>query len=553
MEPPIDFTADSVRNEKVKVLRSLHTPGPKSVVRGQYARGFIEGEEVPGYREEPGVAGDSITETYVAAKLYVDNWRWADTPFYVRAGKRLPRRETTIAIQFQRAPHPPFAEIAGEGLRPNVLLIHVQPDEGVSLAIGAKVPGAGMSIRTVHMDFLYGGAFRTGLPEAYERLILDAMLGDATLFTRSDEVDEQWGLVDAIVAGWKRDRPNFPNYPAGSWGPSSCRRADPPRRPLVEAALMPGVVAQVEKRLAELRVHHAEGTRTSVMTHVAWAPPQWAAAARRTLAGLEELHPSRTILLFPEPRKADGIAVDVELKCYTIPGSEREVCSEVIQLRLGGKRTRVPGSIVQPLLITDLPTFCRWRGLPPWGKPELEQLVDVCDRLVVDSSEWRGLPGAYTKLAALFDRIAVSDIAWGRSVGLARAPASLWPDVKSIKTPLGDRPEGGRAPPRRLAALAPEAAGEALAPLGDGARADRGRRRAGAAAARCRADRERPALGRARRLRPRPDLRGGRAGRLSAPAAGCSSGPPRPLETRGPAPLAQPRGVEPPVPGADSS
>jgi glucose-6-phosphate 1-dehydrogenase len=221
MEPPIDFTADSVRNEKVKVLRSLHTPGPKSVVRGQYGRGFIEGEEVPGYREEDGVESDSNTETFVAAKLYVDNWRWADTPFYVRAGKRLPRRETTIAIQFQRAPHPPFAEIAGEGLRPNVLLIHVQPDEGVSLAIGAKVPGAGMSIRTVHMDFLYGGAFRTGLPEAYERLILDAMLGDATLFTRADEVDEQWALVDSVVAAWKRDRPNFPNYPAGTWGPAA--------------------------------------------------------------------------------------------------------------------------------------------------------------------------------------------------------------------------------------------------------------------------------------------------------------------------------------------
>ena len=219
MEPPIDFTADSVRNEKVKVLRSLHTPGPKSVVRGQYGRGLIEGEDVPGYREEEGVARDSNTETYVAAKLYVDNWRWADTPFYVRAGKRLARRETTIAIQFQRAPHPPFAEIAGEGLRPNVLLIHVQPDEGVSLAVGAKVPGAGMTIRTVHMDFLYGGAFRTGLPEAYERLILDAMLGDATLFTRADEVDEQWGLVDAIVASWRRDRPSFPNYPAGTWGP----------------------------------------------------------------------------------------------------------------------------------------------------------------------------------------------------------------------------------------------------------------------------------------------------------------------------------------------
>ncbi len=221
MEPPIDFTADSVRNEKVKVLRSLHTPGPKSVVRGQYGPGFVEGVEVPGYREEEGVDPESTTETFVAAKLYVDNWRWADTPIYVRAGKRLARRETTIAIQFQRAPHPPFAEIAGDGLRPNVLLIHVQPDEGVSLAIGAKVPGQGMSIRTVHMDFLYGGAFRMGLPEAYERLILDAMVGDATLFTRADEVDEQWALVDTIVAAWKRDRPVFPNYEAGTWGPPS--------------------------------------------------------------------------------------------------------------------------------------------------------------------------------------------------------------------------------------------------------------------------------------------------------------------------------------------
>ncbi len=221
MEPPSDFTADSVRNEKVKVLHSLHTPGPKSVVRGQYGRGFIEGVEVPGYREEEGAAHGSMTETYVAAKLFVDNWRWADTPFYVRMGKRLPRRETTIAIQFKRAPHPPFEEMAVEALRPNVLLIHVQPNEGMSLAIGAKMPGQGMSIQTVHMDFLYGSTFRDGLPEAYERLILDAMLGDATLFTRSDEIEEQWALVDAIVAAWQRDRPAFPNYPAGTWGPPS--------------------------------------------------------------------------------------------------------------------------------------------------------------------------------------------------------------------------------------------------------------------------------------------------------------------------------------------
>ena len=220
MEPPIDFTAESVRNEKVKVLKAMHTPGPKHIVRGQYGPGFVEGEEVRGYREEEGVAHGSMTETFVAAKLFVDNWRWADTPFYVRMGKRLARRETTIAIQFKRAPHPPFDD-GGEGLRPNVLLIHVQPNEGVSLAIGAKVPGQGMTIRTVHMDFLYGGAFREGLPDAYERLILDAMLGEATLFTRSDEIEEQWALVDAIVAFWQRDRPSFPNYPAGTWGPAA--------------------------------------------------------------------------------------------------------------------------------------------------------------------------------------------------------------------------------------------------------------------------------------------------------------------------------------------
>jgi len=221
MEPPIDFRAESVRNEKVKVLKSLHTPGPKSVVRGQYGRGFVEGKEVAAYRDEEGVARDSMTETFVAAKLYADNWRWADTPFYVRAGKRLARRETTIAIEFKRAPHPPFEETAAEELRPNVLLIHIQPDEGVSLAIGAKVPGLGLRIRTVHMDFLYGGAFRMHMPEAYERLILDAMRGDATLFTRTDEVEEQWALVDAIVAAWARDRPAFPNYAAGTWGPPS--------------------------------------------------------------------------------------------------------------------------------------------------------------------------------------------------------------------------------------------------------------------------------------------------------------------------------------------
>jgi glucose-6-phosphate 1-dehydrogenase len=221
MEPPIDFTAQAVRNEKLKVLKALATPAPNEVVRGQYGPGFIEGEPVPGYREEPKVDPDSDIETFVAARLEIENWRWADTPFYIRVGKRLPRRETTIAVEFKRVPHPLFED--ARELRPNVLIVHIQPNEGVSLAIGAKVPGEGMRVRTVHMDFLYGGAFRTGLPEAYERLILDAMLGDATLFTRSDEIEEQWALVDAIVAAWRRDTPSFPNYPAGTWGPQAAQ------------------------------------------------------------------------------------------------------------------------------------------------------------------------------------------------------------------------------------------------------------------------------------------------------------------------------------------
>ena len=216
MEPPIDFEADAVRNEKAKALRAISV---EDVVRGQYGRGFVEGEAVAGYREEEAVNPESMTETFVAAKLRVDNWRWAGTPIFIRAGKRLAKRETTIAIQFERAPHPIFTQ--SDGLRPNVLAVHVQPDEGVSLGIGAKVPGQGMTVRTVNMDFLYGGAFRTGLPEAYERLILDALRGDATLFTRADEIDEQWRIVDSIRARWAEQIPDFPNYEAGTWGPEA--------------------------------------------------------------------------------------------------------------------------------------------------------------------------------------------------------------------------------------------------------------------------------------------------------------------------------------------
>jgi glucose-6-phosphate 1-dehydrogenase len=215
MEPPIDLQADSVRNEKLKVLRAMHTPSPKNVVRGQYGAGLVDGTRVRGYREEPGVAGDSMTETFFAAKLYIDNWRWAGVPFFVRTGKRLPRKDTSIAIQFKPVPHPIFGG-STKRLDPNVLLIGIQPNEGAELMINAKVPGQGLSVSPVKMDFNYDA----DMPEAYERLILEAMLGDATLFTRADEVEEQWSLVDAITPSWTRREPDFPNYRAGSWGPA---------------------------------------------------------------------------------------------------------------------------------------------------------------------------------------------------------------------------------------------------------------------------------------------------------------------------------------------
>ena len=219
MEPSADFAADAVRNEKVKVLKSLAPLEATSVVRGQYGGGPVDGSEVPSYRAEEGVADDSATETYFAAKLHVDNWRWAGTPFYLRCGKRMARRETSIAIQFKRAPHLPFELDANDDVQPNVLLIQIQPGEGVSMTLNAKIPGYGVTIRTVNMDFAYGGSFQTGLPEAYERLILDCMLGDAVLFTRADQVEEQWALVDAVRERWDDEQPPFPNYAAGSWGP----------------------------------------------------------------------------------------------------------------------------------------------------------------------------------------------------------------------------------------------------------------------------------------------------------------------------------------------
>jgi glucose-6-phosphate 1-dehydrogenase len=176
---------------------------------------------VPGYREEPEVDPQSETETYVAGKFYVDDWRWSDVPFYLRTGKRLPKRATEIAVQFKNVPHKLFRDSATDP-EANLLAIRIQPDEGTMLRFAAKIPGLGLDVRSVTMDFTYGSAFAVDSPDAYETLILDALLGDASLFTRADEVEEAWGIVDPIIDAWAdAPSPDFPNYEAGSWGPTA--------------------------------------------------------------------------------------------------------------------------------------------------------------------------------------------------------------------------------------------------------------------------------------------------------------------------------------------
>jgi glucose-6-phosphate 1-dehydrogenase len=223
MEPPVTFNADDVRDEKVKVLEAIRTPRAEELdqmsVRGQYGPGVSGGESVVGYLEEPGVPATSHTETFAALRLEVDNWRWAGVPFYLRTGKRLARKITEIAVTLRPVPHLAFEQEGSLGVRPNQLVMTIQPNEGVSLSLGAKIPGTRMRIRPVNMEFLYGTAFLSQSPEAYERLILDAMRGEATLFTRNDEVEAQWRICDPIVSAWGADARPLPQYPAGSQGP----------------------------------------------------------------------------------------------------------------------------------------------------------------------------------------------------------------------------------------------------------------------------------------------------------------------------------------------
>jgi glucose-6-phosphate 1-dehydrogenase len=224
MEAPTAFAANPVRDEKVKILRSLRPiqgqGATENTLRAQYVAGSVKGERVPGYKDAPGVSADSVTETYLATRLYIDNWRWAGVPFYIRSGKRLPRRVTEVAIQFKQVPLSLFGWKNMAGAAPNVLVLNIQPDEGITLRFGAKAPGPINQIEPVSMEFNYEETFGGDPPEAYERLLLDCMLGDATLFTRTDEVRCAWTFTTGILEGWAQNPlQNLPIYEAGTWGP----------------------------------------------------------------------------------------------------------------------------------------------------------------------------------------------------------------------------------------------------------------------------------------------------------------------------------------------
>lgn len=224
MEPPVSFDADAVRDEKSKLLKSIQPFTAETVgtqtVRGQYGEGTLNGETVPAYRSEPRVAPDSTTETYAALKLTIDNWRWADVPFYLRTGKRLPKRTTEIAVQFKRVPSLLFRQTSVDQLTPNFLVLRIQPDEGINFQFGAKIPGPTVQMGSVNMDFCYADYFGSTPSTGYETLLYDCMIGDATLFQRSDNVELGWSVVAPILDVWSAlPAQDFPNYAAGSWGP----------------------------------------------------------------------------------------------------------------------------------------------------------------------------------------------------------------------------------------------------------------------------------------------------------------------------------------------
>jgi hypothetical protein len=415
MEPPIDFTADSVRNEKVKVLKSMHTPGPKNVVRGQYGRGEAVRRQLALGRHA------LLRPRRQAARAPGDDDR---DPVQARAAPALRGDGRRAASE-----RPPDPCPAGRG--------RLARDRREGAGPGDVDPhrAHGLPLRR-HLPRGPAGGVRAADPRRDAR--------------RRDPLHAHRRGRGAVVAR-RRDRRRLAARPAllpelrgGHLGTGLGRRDDPPGRPLVASALEQWSekdvsVSDVERVLPRLRdeataLGHAPHLRTSVMTHIAWVPPEWLGAARDTLAGMAERHPSRTLLLVPQPDdRHDRIDASAWLQTFTLPQLDRGISTEVVELHLRGSTALAPASVVQPLLISDLPVFLRWRGQPDYSSPELEQLVHVADRLIVDSTEWPDLPDAYAGLVDVFPRTAASDIAWARTGRWRALLASLWPGIASVE------------------------------------------------------------------------------------------------------------------------
>ena len=400
-------------------------------MRGQYDAGFSGGNAVPAYRDEEGVDPNSLTETYVAARLAVDNWRWAEVPFYVRTGKRLAKRVSEVAIQFKRVPHLPFSYAAAEQLEPNVLVLRIQPNEGIALRFGAKVPSTRTQIRTVNMDFDYDTAFATAPAEAYETLLVDALRGDATNFIRIDAVMDAWRVVDPRHPRLAERGRRAASLRLGQLGPGRRRRSAGPRRPQVAPAV--SAIAAVEERLAELRGGERGEARTQLLDLVVLADdPREAERMARLLEQLPGNRPSRAIIALAAHEIAPLDASAEVVTTASPSGDGAELRCELVRLAAGDDGAALP-SLIASLLLPDLPVFLLLRLDPERWEPLVEACWSFATRVVVDSTGERSGLHSLPGLLAREPTRSVTDLSWTKLTGWRELVARLFDPPKATR------------------------------------------------------------------------------------------------------------------------
>ncbi|GAB3940403.1 hypothetical protein GCM10027614_24010 [Micromonospora vulcania] len=392
MEEPTSFDADEIRAEKLKVLKAITLPKDvaRDTVRGQYLPGWVGGERAVGYLDERDVPADSTTETYVAVRLGIQNRRWAEVPFYIRAGKRLPRRVTEVAIMFKKAPHLPFNDADMESLGNNQLVIRVQPDEGVVLKFGSKVPGTTMEVRDIAMDFQYGEAFTESSPEAYERLVLDVLIGDRTLFPDAAEVEQSWQVVDPLEHAWAGTTPE--PYRSGEWGrgrPTRCWPARAGRGGAHERAKQEAPVIglwdttgnEVVKALAAERRSAGGVASGMALTLIVVVDEKRVREAEAAATIAAAAHPCRLVVVVRSEIERDRNRLDAEI----VVGGRLGPCEAVVT-RMYGRLALHAESVVMPLLVPDVPVVTWWHGEPP-AEIATDFLGVVADRRITDAAQ----------------------------------------------------------------------------------------------------------------------------------------------------------------------